>query len=80
MMRVWRGGMAHSHDETGSLRCNTIDAAALTSVTGGKSTGNAAERFKLQKQIEKRSQMFATLRQIADKRHETAKAIIANMR
>jgi hypothetical protein len=72
--------MSRSHAETGSLLCDTLAAAALTSVTGGKSSGDNAERLKLQKKLQEKSQRAKQASQIADKRHQTAMSIIDNIR
>jgi molybdenum-dependent DNA-binding transcriptional regulator ModE len=72
--------MSHSHDPSVSLLCNTIDAAALTSVTGGKSSGDSAERLKLQKLLQEKSQAAKLVSQVAAKRHQASKAIIDNIR
>jgi hypothetical protein len=80
MERVSLGGMSRSHDPSAPLLCNTIEAAALTAVTGGKSSGDSAERLKLQKQLQEKSQMAKLSSQVADKRHQAAKSIIDNIR
>ena len=72
--------MSRSHDRSVPLLCNTIEVAALTAVTGGKSAGDSAERLKLQKQLQEKSQTAQLLGQVADKRHQAAKSIIDNIR
>lgn len=65
-------GMSHSQDEAVTLSCDSVEATALTSVTGGTDAG----KMKLERLIDKRSQMFETLRQTIDRYNQTAKGII----